>query len=215
MDIICWAAIGTGSGAGCAGLGVGVTFACAGAGAGLGAGVALACSKAGVRPGFGFARAGTAAGAGFAFAVALDFIADFGFFGVTVGAGVAVVPCVAQDCHGQVQHIALAGSVRSINADAAKGTVAFAFIEPLPFTVVSQVRASDRFLILLTCFAWERKRLCRRDHSLIFEHGVISFSPPAPVAQLYRGWTSWVAIQSAGPLLDRVSTPDMLDKHQK
>jgi hypothetical protein len=80
---------------------------------------------------------------------------------VPVGAGVAVAPCVAagvaQDCHGQ--HIALAGSVRSINADTAKGTVNFAFIEPLPFTVVSEARASGRFLVLLTCFARERKRL--------------------------------------------------------
>ena len=147
-----------GAGVGCTG--VGVTFACAGAGAGLGAGLALACSNAGVPPGFGLARAGTAVGAGFALAVALDFLAGFGFSGVPVGAGVAVVLCVAQDCHSQVRHIALAGSVRSINADAAKGTVIFAFIKPLPFTVVTQVGASDRFLILFTCFAWERKRLC-------------------------------------------------------
>jgi hypothetical protein len=125
-----------------------VTFACAGAG--LDAGAALACAGAGGPAGFGFARAGTAAGPGFAFAVALGFFADFSFSGVPVGAGVAVAPCVAagvaQDCHGQ--HIALAGSVRSINADTAKGTVNFAFIEPLPFTVVSQARANGRFLVL-------------------------------------------------------------------
>jgi hypothetical protein len=118
-----------------------VTLACVGAGAGLGAGTALACAGAGVPAGFGFVRAGPAVGAGFAFAVALGFLADFGFSGVPVGAGVAVAPCVAQDCHGQVKHIALAGSVRSINADSAKGTVIFAFIEPLPFTEVSQARA--------------------------------------------------------------------------
>ena len=118
-----------------------MTFACAGAG--LDAGAALACAGAGGPAGFGFARVGTAAGPGFAFAVALGFFADFSFSGVPVGAGVAVAPCVAagvaQDCHGQ--HIALAGSVRSINADSAKGTVIFAFIEPLPFTEVSQARA--------------------------------------------------------------------------
>jgi hypothetical protein len=79
----------------------------------------LACAGAG----FGFARAGTAVGAGFAFAVALGFLAELGFSRVPVGAGVAVAPCVAQDCHGQGQHIALAGSVRSINADTARGTV--------------------------------------------------------------------------------------------
>jgi hypothetical protein len=125
-----------------------VTFACAGAG--LDAGAALACAGAGGPAGFGFARVGTAAGPGFAFAVALGFFADFSFSGVPVGAGVAVAPCVAagvaQDCHGQ--HIALAGSVRSINADTAKGTVNFAFIETLPFTVVSQARANGRFLVL-------------------------------------------------------------------
>ena len=109
----------------------------------------MACAGAGVPAGFGFVRAGTAAGARVAFAVALGFFADFSFSGVPVGAGVAVAPCVAQDCQGQ--QIALAGSVRSINADPAKGTVNFAFIEPLPFTVVSQARASGRFLILLTC----------------------------------------------------------------
>ena len=110
-----------------------MTFACAGAGSDAGA--ALACAGAGGPAGFGFARAGTAAGAGFAFAVALGFFGDFSFSGVPVGAGVAVVAAgVAQDCHGQ--HIALAGSVRSINANTAKGTVNFAFIEPLPFTVV-------------------------------------------------------------------------------
>jgi hypothetical protein len=90
-------------------------------------------------------RAGAAAGARVAFAAALGFFADFSFSGVPVGAGVAVAPCVAagvaQDCHGQ--HIALAGSVISINADTAKGTVNFAFIEPLPFTVVAQL-ASPR-----------------------------------------------------------------------
>ena len=105
-----------------------MTFACAGAG--LDASAALAYGPAG----FGFARVGTAAGPGFAFAVALGFFADFSFSGVPVGAGVAVAPCVAagvaQDCHGQ--HIALAGSVRSINAGTAKGTVNFALIEPLP-----------------------------------------------------------------------------------
>jgi hypothetical protein len=125
-----------------------VTFACAGAGSDAGA--ALACAGAGGPAGFGFARTGTAAGAGFAFAVALGFFGDFSFSGVPVGAGVAVAPCVAagvaQDCHGQ--HIALAGSVRSINADTAKGTVNFTFIEPLPFTVVSQARANNRFLVL-------------------------------------------------------------------
>jgi hypothetical protein len=84
------------------------------------------------------------AGPGFAFAVALGFFADFSFSGVPVGAGVAVAPCVAQDCHGQ--HIALAGSVRSINADTAKGTVNFAFIETLPVTVVSQARSNGLFL---------------------------------------------------------------------
>ena len=114
-----------------------MTFACAGAG--LDAGAALACAGAGVPAGFGFARAGTAAGARVTFAAALGFFADFSFSGVPVGAGVAVAPCVAagvaQDCHGQ--HIALAGSVRSINADTAKGTVNFAFIEPFLFTVLS------------------------------------------------------------------------------
>jgi hypothetical protein len=142
MDIICSAAIGKVFGGGCAGIGVGVTFACAGigagvtfacAGAGFDAGEALACAGAGVSAGFGFARAGTAAGARVAFAMTLGFFADSSFSGVLVGAGVAVAPCVAagvaQDCHGQ--HIALAGSVISINADAAKGTVNFAFIEPL------------------------------------------------------------------------------------
>ena len=109
-----------------------MTFACAGAG--LDAGAALACAGAGGPAGFGFVRVGTVAGPGFAFAVALGFFADFSFSGVPVGAGVAVAPCVAQDCHGQ--HIALAGSVRSINADTAKGTVNFAFIETLPVTVV-------------------------------------------------------------------------------
>ena len=112
-----------------------MTFACAGAG--LDAGAALACAGAGGPAGFGFARVGTAAGPGFAFAVALGFFADFSFSGVPVGAGVAVAPCVAagvaQDCYGQ--HIAFAGSVRSINADTAKGTVNFAFIEPLPFSL--------------------------------------------------------------------------------
>ena len=67
-------------------------------------------------------------------AVALGFFADFSFPGVPFGTGVVVAPCVAagvvQDCHGQ--HIALAGSVSSINAEAAKGTVNFAFIEPSP-----------------------------------------------------------------------------------
>jgi hypothetical protein len=121
-----------------------VTFACAGAG--LDAGAALACAGAGGSAGFGFACLGTLAGPGFAFAVALGFFADFSFSGVPVGAGVAVAPCVAQDCHGQ--HIALAGSVRSINADTAKGTVNFAFTETLPFTVVSQARANGRFLVL-------------------------------------------------------------------
>jgi len=109
-----------------------VTFACAGAG--LDAGAALACAGAGVPAGFGFARAGTAAGAGVGFAAALGFFADFSFPGVPFGTGVTVAPCVAagvvQDCHGQ--HIALAGSVSSINAEAAKGTVNFAFIEPSP-----------------------------------------------------------------------------------
>lgn len=111
-----------------------MTFACAGAG--LDAGAALACAGAGVPAGFGFARAGTAAGAGVGFAAALGFFADFSFPGVPFGTGVVVAPCVAagvvQDCHGQ--HIALAGSVSSINAEAAKGTVNFAFIERLPFT---------------------------------------------------------------------------------
>jgi len=111
-----------------------VTFACAGAG--LDAGAALACAGAGGSAGFDFACLGTVAGPGFAFAVALGFFADFSISGLPVGAGVAVAPCVAQDCHGQ--HIALAGSVRSINADTAKGTVNFAFIETLPFIVVSQ-----------------------------------------------------------------------------
>ena len=122
-----------------------MTFACAGAG--LDARAALACAGAGLPAGFGFARAGTAAGAGVAFAVVLGFFADFSFPGMPFGTGVAVAPCVAagvvQDCHGQ--HIALAGSVRSINADTAKGTVNrrdFAFIEPLPLTVVTQARAS-------------------------------------------------------------------------
>jgi hypothetical protein len=126
-----------------------VTLACAGAGAGLGAGTALVCAGAGLPADFGFARAGTAVGAGFALAVALGFLDDFDFCRVPVGAGVAVVPCVAHDSHGQVQHIALAGRVRSINADTAnKGTVTFAFIESLPFTV-SQARASDRSLASL------------------------------------------------------------------
>jgi len=138
-------------------MGAGATFACAGAGAGLGDGAALTGSKAGVPTGFGFALTGTAVGAGlgegaalacskagvptgfgFAFAVALNLLADFGFSGVPVGGGVAVALCGAQDCHNQVQHIALAGTVRSINADAAKGTVTFPFIEPLPFTLVSE-----------------------------------------------------------------------------
>jgi hypothetical protein len=114
-----------------------MTFACAGAG--LDAGAALACAGGGVPAGFGFVRAWTAAGACVAFAVVLGFFADFSFSGVPVGADVAVAPCVAagvpQDCHGQ--HIALAGSVRSINADTAKGTVNFAFIEPFLFTVLS------------------------------------------------------------------------------
>ena len=140
-----------------------MTFACAGAG--LDAGAAFAWAGAGVPAGFGFARAGTAAGARVAFAVALGFLADFSFSGAPVGAGVAVAPCVAagvaQDCHGQ--HIALAGSVRSINADTAKGTVNFAFIERLPFTVLSQARASGRFLVLLTCFAREKQR--RKSHN--------------------------------------------------
>ena len=109
-------------------------FACAGAG--LDGGAALACAGARITAGFGFARAGTAA----AFAVALGFLADFSFSGEPVGAGVAVTPCVGadvgQDCYGR--HIALAGRVRSISADTAKGIVSFAFIEPLPFTVVSQ-----------------------------------------------------------------------------
>lgn len=182
--------IGTGAGAGCAGIGTGVTFACAGAG--LDAGAALACAGAGGPAGFGFARVGTAAGPGFAFAVALGFFADFSFSGVPVGAGVAVAPCVAagvaQDCHGQ--HIALAGSVRSINADTAKGTVNFAFIEPLPFTVVSQARANGRFLVLqaasitTTQNAGDRVWLlripaCRRDYSSIFGGGVFGIGPPA------------------------------------
>ena len=110
-----------------------MTFACAGAG--LDAGAALACAGAGGSAGFDFACVGTLAGPGFAFAVALGFFADFSFSGLPVGAGVAVAPCVAQDCHGQ--HIALAGSVRSINADTAKGTVNFAFIEPLLFAAPS------------------------------------------------------------------------------
>jgi hypothetical protein len=117
-----------------------MTFACAGAG--LDAGAALACAGGGVPAGFGFVRAWTAAGACVAFAVVLGFFADFSFSGVPVGADVAVAPCVAagvpQDCHGQ--HIALAGSVRSINADTAKGTVNFAFIEPFLFTVLSGTR---------------------------------------------------------------------------
>jgi hypothetical protein len=117
-----------------------MTFACAGAG--LDAGAALACAGGGVPAGFGFVRAWTAAGACVAFAVVLGFFADFSFSGVPVGADVAVTPCVVagvpQDCHGQ--HIALAGSVRSINADTAKGTVNFALIEPLLFTVLSVTR---------------------------------------------------------------------------
>ena len=133
-----------------------MTFACAGAG--LDAGAALACAGAGVPAGFGFARAGTAAGAGVGFAAALGFFADFSFPGVPFGTGVA--PCVAagvvQDCHGQ--HIALAGSVSSINAEAAKGTVNFAFIEPPLHRVFSGTRKWP-FLVLLTCFARERKRL--------------------------------------------------------
>ena len=121
-----------------------MTFACAGAG--LDAGAALACAGAGGSAGFDFACVGTLAGPGFAFAVALGFFADFSFSGLPVGAGVAVAPCVAQDCHGQ--HIALAGSVRSINVDTAKGTVNFAFIETLPVTVVSQARSNGLFLVL-------------------------------------------------------------------
>ena len=135
-----------------------MTFACAGAG--LDAGAALACTGAGVPAGFGFARAGTAAGAGVGFAAALGFFADFSFPGVPFGTGVVVAPCVAagvvQDCHGQ--HIALAGSVSSINAEAAKGTVNFAFIEPPLHRVFSGTRKWP-FLVLLTCFARERKRL--------------------------------------------------------
>ena len=125
-----------------------MTFACAGAG--LDAGAALACAGAGGSAGFDVACVGTVAGLGFAFAVALGFFGDFSFSGVPVGAGVAVAPCVAQDCHGQ--HIALAGSVRSINADTAKGTVNFAFIENPPLAVVSQGAIKWPFLSLASGF---------------------------------------------------------------